>query len=73
MYTYHDQLRAIKAKLEKCDGICKNCKYCEFVTDRSGLYYAFSCHHASEYFYPLSDTMKDLKTKTLEAIDFELS
>lgn len=66
--------RSIK-KLSACDGDCKRCEHAQIKTawdgDRCG-YYAFYCDVDSNI-QPYSNTLRDLRDTTLDALMFELA
>ena len=64
--------RSIK-KLTACGGDCKRCGYAQVNTASRGryIYYAFFCDVDSNI-QPYSDTLRDLRDTTLEALKFEL-
>ena len=63
--------------LKKCDGDCMNCKYCNihFGGDNNNLYFAPYCSYGilGDYFNPVSDSFKEMRSRTIEAIEFELN
>lgn len=61
-------------KLEKCDGNCKDCEHAQTKTASGGrdIYYAFYCD-TDESIQPLSNTLKNLKLETMEALQLELA
>lgn len=64
--------RSIK-KLSACDGDCKRCKHAQIETawrDKCG-FYAFFCDVDCNI-QPYSNTLRDLREITLEALEFEL-
>ena len=67
------RLRRSMKKLAVCGGDCKRCEYAKVKTawsDRCG-YYAFYCDVDSNI-QPYSDTLRELRDTTLEALKFEL-
>lgn len=64
--------RSIK-KLAACDGDCKRCEHAKVQTAWSGRngYYAFYCDVDSNI-QPYSDSLRELRDTTLEALKFEL-
>lgn len=63
------RIRALLAKIEKCNGDCKHCDKLDFVTN--GTYYAYGCKHAPN-FSPISNTMRELRDILIEQLNFEL-
>jgi hypothetical protein len=66
--------RSIK-KLSACDGDCKHCEHAQIKTARGGdrhIYYAFYCDVDSNI-QPYSNTLRDLRDTTLDALMFELA
>lgn len=63
--------------LKKCDGDCMNCKYCDTHCDSNGnnIFFAPYCSYGilGDYFNPISDSFKEMRFKTIEAIEFELN
>ena len=59
-------------KIEKCNGDCKHCEHLKIPS--KGTYYAFICGIADKAGYAsYSNTIKDLRSITLECLLFELS
>ena len=63
--------KALK-RLEKCSGDCKNCMHCKLEISQNALYYAFYCDIVPEL-SPISNTMKNLKSELIDALNFEIS
>ena len=63
--------------LKKCDGDCMNCKYCDthFSGNNNNVYFAPCCSYGilGDYFNPVSDSFTEMRSKTIEAIEFELN
>ena len=64
--------RSIK-KLAACGGDCKRCEHAKINTAGNGrfVYYAFYCDVDCNI-QPYSNTARDLRDTTLEALKFEL-
>lgn len=54
-----------------------NCKYCNthFNSNNNNIYFAPACSYGilGDYFNPVSDSFKELRSKTIEAIEYELN
>ncbi len=64
--------RSVK-KISTCDGDCKRCEHAKVKTAWNGNsgYYAFYCDVDSNI-QPYSNTLRELRDTTLEALTFEL-
>lgn len=61
--------------IERCNGDCKRCDHCKVKTATISERYSCYCFYCDvdENIQPYSNTMKDLRAETLEALRFELS
>ena len=70
------KLEAALNHLKKCDGDCIHCKYCSThcASNSNNIFFAPFCSYGilDDYFQPVSDSFKEIKSKTIEAIEFEL-
>lgn len=71
------KIEAALNHLKKCNGDCMNCKYCNthFNSNNNNIYFAPACSYGilGDYFNPVSDSFKELRSKTIEAIEYELN
>ena len=78
--TTHKRLESALNHLKKCNGDCVHCKYCSihFTNNNNNSNYIFFAPFCSygildDYFNPVSDSLKEMRPKTIEAIEFELN
>lgn len=75
--TERKRLESAMRHLKKCDGDCVHCKYCSIhcISNNNNILYAPFCSYGilGDYFNPVSDSLKEMRCKTLEAIEFELN
>ncbi len=72
------KLEAALNHLKKCNGNCMNCKYCDTHfgsnSNSNNIFFAPFCSYGilSDYFNPVSDSFREMRSKTIDAIEFEL-
>ena len=76
--TTRKRLEAALNHLKKCNGDCIHCKYCDTQCASNSnniLFFAPFCSYGilGDYFNPVSDSLKEMRAKTIEAIEFELN
>ena len=75
--TTRKKLEAALNHLKKCNGDCIHCKYCDThcASNSNNIFFAPFCSYGilGDYFYPVSDSFKEMRSKTIEAIEFELN
>lgn len=75
--TTRKRLEAALNHLKKCNGDCIHCKYCDThcASNSNNIFFAPFCSYGilGDYFNPVSDSFKELRFKTIEAIEFELN
>ena len=69
------KLEAALNHLKKCNGDCMNCKYCDTHFSGDNVFFAPYCSYGilGDYFNPVSNSFKEMRSKTIEAIEFELN
>lgn len=71
------KLEAALNHLKKCNGDCMNCKYCDTHCNSNGnnIFFAPYCSYGilGDYFNPVSNSFTEMRSKTIEAIEYELN
>ena len=68
------RMRRSLNKVRKCNGNCHDCEHLQIpckTIDEHHTAYCFYCD-VDKDIQPYSDTMKNLKNETIEALEFEL-
>lgn len=77
MFYNERELARMRKSLEHvkaCNGDCHNCKYLNIPVASSGrsTFYAFECSVDSNI-QPMSNTTRELRQETIDALQFELA